>query len=117
MTRRAIEPQLGKLDWPGGFLLEGEDPREGGAREAMEELNVLVDVINHVGVHIDSYGENGVKVLCLCYTAVIVEGKPTACAEIDSVGWFAPDEIVRAKMAFASTPVFLDLWLQQRRDI
>jgi len=116
ITERDIEPGTGKLDWPGGFLNEGEDPREAAAREAMEELGVVVDVMSHVGVHTDSYGNEDYKVLCLCYTATITEGTPKANEEIAAISWMQPQDIDRSQFAFASGPVFLDMWLQQRKE-
>jgi NAD+ diphosphatase len=38
LTRRGIEPYKGMWDLPGGFLLNGEHPEQGLARELAEEL-------------------------------------------------------------------------------
>lgn len=41
--RRAIPPQVGKLALPGGFLIVGEDWREGAVREMQEETGMVHD--------------------------------------------------------------------------
>ncbi len=38
VTVRALEPERGKVDVPGGFLEVGEDPIDGLRREVSEEL-------------------------------------------------------------------------------
>lgn len=39
-TKRAIEPSIGLLDFPGGFIEYHEDPEHGIMREIQEELNI-----------------------------------------------------------------------------
>lgn len=41
-SQRAIEPNKGKYDFPGGFLEYNEDVYEACARELKEELNIVV---------------------------------------------------------------------------
>jgi ADP-ribose pyrophosphatase YjhB (NUDIX family) len=43
VVRRAIEPQIGKLGLPGGFLEEHESFQQGGAREVHEETGAIID--------------------------------------------------------------------------
>ncbi len=43
VVRRAIEPQRGKLALVGGFLEEHETWQVGGAREVLEETDVVID--------------------------------------------------------------------------
>ncbi len=52
-VRRAIEPQLGALALPGGYVDHSETWQEGAARELLEEtgLKVNADAITPFGVH------------------------------------------------------------------
>ncbi len=43
VIRRAIEPMLGKIALPGGFLEEHETWEEGSSREIHEETSIVVD--------------------------------------------------------------------------
>jgi ADP-ribose pyrophosphatase YjhB (NUDIX family) len=43
MGVRRFEPNAGKLDFPGGFVLPGEDIARAAAREVKEEFGVKVD--------------------------------------------------------------------------
>jgi ADP-ribose pyrophosphatase YjhB (NUDIX family) len=45
LARRAIEPRLGLWTLPAGFMENGESAEEGAAREAMEEANARIDVV------------------------------------------------------------------------
>ena len=48
LTRRAIEPNLGMLDLPGGFVDPMETAEEAIRREIMEELNLRVTGISYL---------------------------------------------------------------------
>lgn len=43
VIRRAIQPGLGKLALPGGFVEEHETWQEGAAREVLEETGITID--------------------------------------------------------------------------
>lgn len=42
-VKRGIEPEYGKIALPGGYIVSGEDWKEGGAREVFEETGVVID--------------------------------------------------------------------------
>ena len=50
--RRAIEPHLGKLALPGGYIGVGESWQQAGAREVLEETGVTVDAAGVVDVRV-----------------------------------------------------------------
>ena len=59
LARRAREPDKGKWDLPGGFLNEGEDPRDALRRELMEETSLDVELLEFFDVVVDRYGDDG----------------------------------------------------------
>jgi len=50
VTVRALEPEKGKVDVPGGFVEVGEHPVRGLEREVREELGVEVEVEENPGL-------------------------------------------------------------------
>ncbi|HEV2754189.1 MAG TPA: NUDIX domain-containing protein [Actinomycetota bacterium] len=94
-TVRGIEPHKGKLDMPGGFLLNGEDPLDGLKREIREELGIeievdasdLVQMAPHVYAHEDDFN------LALGFRARWVSGEVTPADDVADVRWVSPGEI------------------------
>ena len=75
VTVRAVQPEKGKVDVPGGFLEAGEHPVEGLMREVREELGVEVQVDeNPVLLATHTYGPEENWVLAIGLRARIVEG-------------------------------------------
>jgi 8-oxo-dGTP diphosphatase len=93
LARRAIEPDAGKWDVPGGFLEEGEEPVAGLRRELREEAGIEVDVGEFVGVFTDTYGDgpNVDVVLNLVWEARIASGDPTPDDDVAELRWFPKD--------------------------
>jgi NAD+ diphosphatase len=52
---RAVEPRKGYLDFPGGFVEEGENFEATTRRELKEELGVEVDNLEYLSTHTDEY--------------------------------------------------------------
>jgi NAD+ diphosphatase len=48
LTRRAVDPDYGKLDLPGGFIDPGESAEEAVKRELWEELGMKVKSVEYV---------------------------------------------------------------------
>ncbi|OGY34431.1 MAG: hypothetical protein A3E37_04755 [Candidatus Andersenbacteria bacterium RIFCSPHIGHO2_12_FULL_46_9] len=110
MTKRGIEPDKGKLDLPGGFMKLGEHPLDAARRETREELGVEVEIIDLVGVEMDSYfyQEISEATLVLGFTARIVKGRPYPADphEITSVVWVDPNNR-QHDLAFTNNEKFL----------
>ncbi|MBN1821440.1 MAG: NUDIX domain-containing protein [Prolixibacteraceae bacterium] len=64
-TRRAIEPHLGKLDLPGGFVDPGESAEEALIRELKEELGIKVEDLNYFASAPNEYIYSGFSVYTL----------------------------------------------------
>jgi len=114
MTVRAIEPDRGLLDLPGGFLHEDETPEAGGQREANEELGVAIAIVATVGFVISPYGDQGFYVLNIGLHAQITSGQPQPLDEISALEWIDPTTVDPSRLAFTSNRELLALWLQHR---
>ena len=99
LLRRAIEPSYGQWVFPGGFLDRGEPLEVAAAREAREEINVVVQVQRLLNV----YSYPGHPVIVVVYVAEIIAGVPSVGDEALEVRLFARDEIPWDELAFPST--------------
>ncbi len=95
VTVRGIEPHEGKLDVPGGFLLNGEHPVAGLKREVQEELGIEIDVgvedcvqmTPHPYAHEEDFN------LALGFRARWVAGDPAPADDVADVRWVSRDEV------------------------
>jgi 8-oxo-dGTP diphosphatase len=95
VARRAREPEKGRLDVPGGFLLPGEDPITGLKREIDEELGIEIDVsVNDcVSMVPHEYGDEGDFVLSLGFVARLASGEPSPSDDVQEILWVSRDEL------------------------
>jgi ADP-ribose pyrophosphatase YjhB (NUDIX family) len=114
LSRRAVAPFEGHWDLPGGFLEEGEHPRDGVRRELREEAGIEIDPLELLGVWMDRYGGGGAAVATLNFywTARIVDGDPQPADDVAELRWFALDEIPYDELAFAHLDQVLARWQQ-----
>jgi 8-oxo-dGTP diphosphatase len=116
LVRRAIEPELGKWDTPGGFLGEGEHPLDGLKRELLEETGLEIEPLEFLGAWIDRYGEgeDAQAILSLNWTARVLSGAPSPADDVSEIRWFAPDELpARERLAFRSVAEVVAAWRQR----
>lgn len=94
VTVRAVEPEKGRVDVPGGFLEVGEHPVDGLKREVREELGVEVEVEgNPVLLATHTYGPDGIWVLTMGFRARIVDGEPRPADDVAEIRWISAQEI------------------------
>jgi ADP-ribose pyrophosphatase YjhB (NUDIX family) len=95
LTVRAREPEKGRLDVPGGFLMAGEDPLTGLRRELREELHVEIGVgySDFVQAVPHRYGMDGDFVLSLGFRARLVRGEPRPADDVADVMWVAYSQL------------------------
>jgi 8-oxo-dGTP diphosphatase len=113
LARRAVEPERGKWDLPGGFLEEGEPPLEGLRRELREEAGVEVEPTDFVGVWIDHYGAGpeSTGTLNLYWTARILDGEPQPDDDVAEFAWFERDALPpAAEFAFPNVRDAIRTW-------
>ncbi len=98
---RGREPEKGRLDVPGGFLLAGEDALEGLKREVKEELGVEIDVAveDCISMATHTYGDEGDYVLALGFVARFVTDAISPSDDVADVRWVTRDEL--DELAFA----------------
>jgi NAD+ diphosphatase len=113
LARRAIEPDKGKWDLPGGFLHEGEDPSEALVRELLEETSMRVEPIAFFHVVVDRYGDadDAQHTLNLYWTCRVLGGEPTPADDVAELRWFGPDELPPPEeLAFSNNAQVLSRW-------
>lgn len=113
LGRRAIPPDRGLWDTPGGFLEEGEHPLAGLERELLEETGLTVRPERFLGVWMDWYGEapDASATLNLFWTVRIVAGDPVAADDVSELRWFGPDALPPTdELAFTLLPSVFEAW-------
>jgi len=118
LARRAVEPDAGLWDTPGGFLDEGEEPVDGLRRELLEEAGVEVEIGDFFGMYLDRYGsgQTAPYVLNLVWRASIVGGELEAADDVSELAWFAHDALPPAEeLAFEWLAVALPEWASSDR--
>ena len=111
MTERGINPDKGKLDMPGGFVMFGEQLEDAAVREAKEEVGVDVEIGRCIGHWVDGYNYQGID----DYSFVVVmeakivngEARPADRREIASLEWVDPAGVDKSRLAFTYNEKFL----------
>ncbi len=96
VTRRAIDPDKGKMDLPGGFIDPMESAEEAVRRELKEELNMGVKNMVYLASRPNEYFFSGITVfttdLAFRVEAENLDGL-TAHDDISSFEWIDPNEV------------------------
>jgi ADP-ribose pyrophosphatase YjhB (NUDIX family) len=87
----------------------GESVTDAAVRETLEETGLEVRLTGLLNV----YSYAGAPVI-IVYTARVLGGTLTACAENDRLEWLTPDEIPWNDLAFPSTREALREWAGSR---
>ncbi|HKX03646.1 MAG TPA: NUDIX hydrolase [Methylomirabilota bacterium] len=99
LTRRAIDPAIGKWTFPGGYVDWGETVDAAALRETWEETGLTVELGGLVGV----YSYANAPVVIVVYRAQVLGGALTLCHENDRLEWVTPAEVPWEELAFPST--------------
>lgn len=86
LARRAINPQKGKLDVPGGFLDYDETPRDAMRRELLEETGLTVDAMDLLDVVTNEYEEN-TSTCPTIFVATTWQGTPNPKDDVSALEW------------------------------
>lgn len=96
LTRRAIEPHIGMLDLPGGFIEPMESAEEAVSRELKEELGVEVVSLEYICSFPNEYPFSGLAVstLDLAFKVKVKSlDKMKPMDDIAAFKFYYPDEI------------------------
>lgn len=120
--RRAIEPGLGELDFPGGFCDGHESAEAALARELAEEVGLLPE--HHttpvlVCTGIDNYQFKGefIPVLSLVYTATISEDAPITTNDDAENAEFTPLQSLDPQTVYFKSLQDAVILLQRQRGV
>jgi ADP-ribose pyrophosphatase YjhB (NUDIX family) len=111
LLRRGIEPQRGYWAQPGGFLEIDETVREAAVRETLEEIGVVVEPGEIVGL----YSRPEAAIVVVAFEARIVGGEPQTTPEALEVRAFEPEAIPWPEIAFRTSEWALRDWLKRAR--
>lgn len=96
LTRRAIDPDKGKLDLPGGFIDPLETAEEAVKREIREELGVNVIEMKYLTSKANEYLFSGITVFTtdMAFRVKVDDvEKITANDDISSFEWLHPEDV------------------------
>jgi NAD+ diphosphatase len=113
LCRRAIEPDRGLWDLPGGFIEDGEHPLDAVRRELREETGFEIEPLEFLGIWMDKYGyDSGAEnTLNLYWHARVTAGEERAADDVAELRWFAPAELPWDELAFECNAKVLSAWV------
>ncbi len=110
LLRRGIEPGYGLWAQPGGFLEIDETVNEGAVRETLEEVGLVVEPGEIVGL----YSRPEAAVVVLAFEARVVGGEARTTPEALEVRPFRPEAIPWDEIAFRTSTWALRDWVRHR---
>ena len=111
LLRRAIEPRIGFWTYPGGFMEIDESVEECAAREALEEVGLIVHTAGLVGVY-SRPGPHGPGIVSIVFRGRAREGRVQLGREALEARWFRPFDIPWDDLAYETTRWALRDWLK-----
>lgn len=110
LLRRGIEPARGTWAQPGGFLEVDESVAEGAIRETLEEIGLVVEPGEIVGL----YSRLEAAVVIVVFEAAIVGGEVRTTPEALEVRAFGAGVLPWAELGFNTTYWALRDWVARR---
>ena len=112
LCRRAIEPRYGYWTLPAGFMENNESASEGAAREAMEEANARVEIVDLYTV----YSIPHISQVYMMFRARLLDPNVSPGVESLEVRLATEEELPWDQLAFAMVRRSLEHFLEDRRS-
>lgn len=111
LTTRAVEPQKGKLDTPGGFMELNETLEQALEREIKEELGVGIQNIEYFNSATDKYLFSGVEdyTLGVNFKVKLASEEFSPADDISDVRYYPLDEVDMTEIGFPSVAKVIEL--------
>jgi NAD+ diphosphatase len=110
VTRRAVDPDKGKIDLPGGFVDPLETAEQAVYRELHEELGMQVKAMRYITSHANEYLFSGITVfttdLAFRVEAANIDTL-VAADDISEFMWINPDDITEEEVPAPSIRYFI----------
>lgn len=110
VTRRAIDPDKGKLDLPGGFIDPGESAEEAVRRELAEELGLEPRAIRYLASAPNRYLYSGLTVFTTDLAFLVdtdIPAEMKASDDISGFEWVFPAEVDPGEIPAPSIRYFI----------
>jgi len=104
LCKRAIDPRAGYWTIPAGYMELGETPAEGAVREAVEEANARIKIIDLLAI----YTIKRLSQVQMMFRAELIDDQISPGKESLDVGLFDRAEIPYDDLAFPSVHWVLD---------
>jgi ADP-ribose pyrophosphatase YjhB (NUDIX family) len=111
LCRRAIEPRYGLWTLPAGFMENDESASEGAAREALEEANARVEIVDLYTV----YSIPHISQVYMMFRAKLLDPDVSPGIESLEVKLVTEAEIPWEQLAFAMVKKTLEFYLEDRK--
>ena len=88
VSKRAIEPNKGRYDLPGGFVDFGEDCQAAAIREMREELGISIkrEDLELIAAYHNRYSDD-IYTVDIGFAVTMWDGEPTAGDETEAIEW------------------------------
>lgn len=119
LTVRAHDPDVGKLDLPGGFVDPGETAEEALIREVKEELDVDIEDLKYLFSFSNEYRYKGINYnTCDLFFEAELKSINFSIeqSEISDIIWVNKSTVIYEKIAFRSLQNGLQLYFELDKD-
>jgi len=116
LTRRAVEPDYGKLDLPGGFIDPGESAEDAVKRELWEELGMKVKSMEYVTSAPNEYIFSDISVFTLDMAFRVIPETISGLKAQDDIldfSFFAKNEIDFSQIPAPSINFFVQQFFRK----
>jgi 8-oxo-dGTP diphosphatase len=110
MIIRKDPPFKGELALPGGFIEEGEKPEEAVIREAKEETNLDIQIIQKVGIYDKPERDPRGRVISHAFLCKCISNPSELRGKDDAIDarWFSCEQLSTLDLAFDHADILAD---------